>query len=415
MLLTREAVAGSVRSMNSHHSPRRVSFLLNSMAAGGAETQARLLTKSVDRRRCEPHLAWYNTTESFHQPPEGVTAGPLPRRSRFDPGFFSALRQLSSRTHTDVLYAWQSTPAIYATTMRLLPGSAPIITAIRHSATLFAEHRNSNLLHPIASRVGDHTTVNCQDVIPWLEARGVPRSRITYIPNLLAPHLFQREVSTPAQRAALLTRLGLDPARPPITQVGRVDVNKNAHGLLQAILELRASGFEVPPLLLVGRLVDDALIAQLRKMAADAAYTDLHIHAPIQDVPTLMEASRVVALASHSEGTPNVVLEGMALGSVVVATQVGEVPNMIQHGHNGLSCRAGDVQQLAIEVKTALGMTAAARHKMGDRARADTRARHAPEAVLPQLYDLFDAVATRSHSPWIRPRTLLPPLTSFRR
>src|SRR5690606_37838342 len=53
------------------------------------------------------------------------------------------------------------------------------------------------------------------------------------------------------------------------------------------------------------------------------------------DVPDLIARSRLVVLTSDGEGTPNVIMEAMASGRPVVATDVGDVARIVQHGETG--------------------------------------------------------------------------------
>lgn len=394
--------------IDSHSDGKRtVGYLVNSMAAGGVESQARWVVQGLEKTRYRARLAWYSRTEEFFPPPASVPSGALPRGHRLDPRFPLALAGWCSNKQVDVIHAWQPTPAFYASLIRLLPRRAPVIGAIGMSATLFDEDPGAKLLHPIAARLADHTSVNCRDVIPWLVERGISRDRITYVPNVVPPTVVDRVPATAEQKAALLRKLGLDPKRPPISQIARVDDNKNAMALLQALLTLRRAGVEVPPLLLAGRLPDDALVARLHQAARAEGYDELHVLGPVAEVHTLMEASRFTVLASLSEGMPNVVLEALGLGTLVVATRVGEVPSMVRHEVDGLLCDPGDVAGLARQLRTALSMPAQAAEDMGERARRATLAANAPAVVLAQLCDLFDEVIARARPPWLRPRTVL--------
>lgn len=65
------------------------------------------------------------------------------------------------------------------------------------------------------------------------------------------------------------------------------------------------------------------------------------------DTPALLASSHVLLLSSHSEGTPNVVLEAMASGRPVVATRVGDIGRLVTHGCEGFVVAPGDVQGLA--------------------------------------------------------------------
>jgi len=64
-------------------------------------------------------------------------------------------------------------------------------------------------------------------------------------------------------------------------------------------------------------------------------------------IPTLLADSDVFVLASHSEGRPNAVLEAMACGLAVVASDIPGVNELVTHHETGLLFRAGDSDQLA--------------------------------------------------------------------
>lgn len=73
---------------------------------------------------------------------------------------------------------------------------------------------------------------------------------------------------------------------------------------------------------------------------------------PNTQVALRMKASDVLVLPSHSEGLPNVVLEAMACGLPVVATNVGGIPEAVVHGETGFLVSPGDHQELAARILT---------------------------------------------------------------
>jgi glycosyltransferase involved in cell wall biosynthesis len=62
----------------------------------------------------------------------------------------------------------------------------------------------------------------------------------------------------------------------------------------------------------------------------------------IDDIPAQLAASTFVALTSEFEGYPNAVMEAMACGRAVVATDVGDVGQLIDDGQTGFLVRSGD-------------------------------------------------------------------------
>jgi glycosyltransferase involved in cell wall biosynthesis len=86
------------------------------------------------------------------------------------------------------------------------------------------------------------------------------------------------------------------------------------------------------------------------------------------DVPEILARCNVFFLASKHEGLPISVLEAMRAGLPVVASEVGGIPELIEHGHSGFLYKQGDLEA-ASEALAALHDNQALRGEMGSRAR----------------------------------------------
>jgi glycosyltransferase involved in cell wall biosynthesis len=91
-----------------------------------------------------------------------------------------------------------------------------------------------------------------------------------------------------------------------------------------------------------------------------------------EDIPDLLRACDVFALASDYEGLPVAVIEAMAAGLPVVATAAGGVPELVSHEQTGFLVAPGDRSALSRALAT-LVTDSALRGALG--ARAVERAR----------------------------------------
>src|SRR4029077_16610325 len=69
------------------------------------------------------------------------------------------------------------------------------------------------------------------------------------------------------------------------------------------------------------------------------------------DIPDILAAANMVVIASrHTEASPIVLREAFATGRPIVATRVGDVPEIIVHGENGLIVQPNDSNALATAI-----------------------------------------------------------------
>lgn len=72
-----------------------------------------------------------------------------------------------------------------------------------------------------------------------------------------------------------------------------------------------------------------------------------HLAGEVGDVVPWLRSYDVLLLPSRLDGRPVVVLEALALGVPVIASRVGALPELIEHGKNGFLCAPGDVEDFA--------------------------------------------------------------------
>ena len=132
----------------------------------------------------------------------------------------------------------------------------------------------------------------------------------------------------PRDRAEARASLGVPQDAEVVLYAGRLDVRKGLHELMDALAVLRSRR----PALLCYLLGDGPDKPVLEQQIARHAFGDVVTFvpaAPTETVARWMAACDLFTLPSYKEGCPNVVLEALASGRPVVATDVGGIPELM--------------------------------------------------------------------------------------
>jgi teichuronic acid biosynthesis glycosyltransferase TuaC len=184
-------------------------------------------------------------------------------------------------------------------------------------------------------------------------------------------------------RLAARQKLGIDAATAAVIYVGRMDVKKGLRELIAAMTALHADRPHLHAYL-IGEGPDKAAVQN----AIDANRAAGYIHAlagcPFEDVPLWMAAADLVTLPSYMEGCPNVILEALACGRPVVATNVGGIPE-IMSDDCGYLVAPRDADALAHALATTLDRT-------WDAAAISARHSRSWNAVAAELLGVFKSL-----------------------
>jgi glycosyltransferase involved in cell wall biosynthesis len=194
--------------------------------------------------------------------------------------------------------------------------------------------------------------------------------------NLYLPNAIDCDVFTPVRRQTKgLCRIAI---------VARLSPEKAIHHLLEAFAELP----EACRLNIIG---DGSLRLQLQLLAEqlriDGRVAFLGVRS---DIPALLAETDIFVLPSLREGTPMALLEAMAAGCAVAASAVGNIPQIIRTGENGLLTVPGDTKSL-VAALSALAADPALRGKLGIAARRFVTEQYSLPRVKEQLLNFYQS------------------------
>jgi glycosyltransferase involved in cell wall biosynthesis len=124
-------------------------------------------------------------------------------------------------------------------------------------------------------------------------------------------------------------KLGIDLTTEVVIYIGRMDLKKGLRELVEAAASLRPQRPKLH-VYLVGDGPDRPLIESAIQANNTSSYVHMVPECNFDDVAVWMAAADLVTLPSYMEGSPNVVLEALASGRPVVATNVGGIPEIMR-------------------------------------------------------------------------------------
>jgi glycosyltransferase involved in cell wall biosynthesis len=282
------------------------------------------------------------------------------------------------RIRPDVLHAFLFHSYVTAAPAARLAG-VPVLVAGRRSLGEFKRGRPLLLaLDVAATRMTDHLVANAQAVAAdTLSDGGIAAEKISVIRNGLPESAFE-----PIHPASLVTPL------PVVLCVANLFSYKGHRHLLEAIARLRARG---TPCTLV--LVGEGPERSALKRQAERLGIDVRFLGPRADIGRLLARADVVALASLQEGMSNAVMEAMAAGRPVVATDVGGTSELL-HGR-GILVPPADPEALADGISRVIRDTALAT-ELGRNARTWSRIQLSAHSMVDEHVRIYRELLDRA-------------------
>lgn len=316
----------------------------------------------------------------------------LRERHSFDPGLWRQLVELVRARDVDIVHAHDYKTDFLALLLARRTGVIPVATA--HGWTGHAA-RERFLYYPVdrwlLARFPRVIAVS-SGVRETLLRSGVAGGGITVALNGIDPEEFRRRRELENLARA---HYGLHAEDVVFGAVGRLEPQKNFHDLVRAFAQVAARVPRARLLIAGDGSLRQKLVETVRKFGLSES---CRLLGHVDDVTFLHHALNVFVQSSLYEGTPNAVLEAMALETPIVATDAGGTAELARHAIEALIVPPSDSDRLARAMLDTIHIPAAARLR-AEAARRRVERELSFEARARTIEDIYEDLADRYPRP----------------
>ncbi len=255
----------------------------------------------------------------------------IPRRAKFDPICIYRLSRFLKEKNIHILHTHTHKPNTTGRIAGILSG-VPVIIANEHNVDSW-KGRFQRFLDKTLAKFTDQIIAVSQNVRDFYISIGIPPEKIKVIYNGVdLEKFFFHPMRGKGKRVGFVGRLH--------PQKGIGDLVKVAERVCREIPEVE--------FLVCGEGPEENFLkGEVKRRGLEKNFVLMGYQ---EDMPSFYGRIDLLLLPSHREGFPNVVLESLASGRPVVATDTGGVREILGNGKEGYLVKVGDVEEMSARV-----------------------------------------------------------------
>lgn len=321
--------------------PLTVMHVIRSLDTGGMEIMLLELLRKLDTKKFRPLVCCLEGQGSNAQEAEGMGVKVVAEKKKdgFDPGLIFRLARLLKRERVVICHSHNYLAQVYSTVASRL-SRTPVTVHTQHGMA-WLYRRKRWIKRRFLSYIADKTiTVSTGARDAYIRSLRLPSHKVAVVPNGVDLTLFRSRPEAVMKRE----EIGLKNGDMVVGTVARLSPEKDHFNLLRAFSLVTSSRGNVK-LLLVG---DGPMRDKLKEMVRASGLMDKVVFlGNRRDVPELLNVIDIFVLPSLTEGLSMALLEAMATGKPIVATNVGGNPEIVMDGETGIIAPPRDPENMA--------------------------------------------------------------------
>lgn len=361
----------------------KVVHVIPQIGIGGAETQLYALITNSDPQAVTHEVLYYSDSrddEGFKLYTDaGIKYTRIPRNKKRPIKFLRDLASAIKAREPDIVHCWLFSANIWGRLAAIIGGHKKIIVTFRggHFEYSFFMRcleffTGSKVYHLANSRACANMTAM---------KTGVNPGKYDVIYNGVDLERFE----SPSKKEQLRTKFNISHDTKIITMVGRLTEAKNYPMLLEIARKCKAKNLHVRFLIVGHGEKEKELKEQAVKLGVNEIVDFLGIRL---DVPDILTASDIFCYTSNWEGFPNALLEAMASGLAVIATDFDGVRELVTSNETGMVVPRNDADAAVDAIQKYIDDPALA-ERFGSNAKKSIRSNFATQLMVENTIKLY--------------------------
>ena len=370
--------------------PRTLVAIVSHMNMGGTQRQISLLLSGLDRSRWNPCLICTGPEEPLLAAlrGRGVAVRRVEKRGRMDPTLVQRLARALRSLKPDVVHTFLRSANLWGRAAAIAAGAPAIVASERSVA--YRTAKPILMANRVLGRWTALVTVNSDAGVPYAAfLHGHPPDRIARVPNgVVLPPLDASAVARARER--MRAENGWPAEARVAALVGNLLPDKRIGDALAAAARLRERHPALRWIVFGEGPERDALQRAIGAGTGPGSrLTEVfRLAGHHEDLSALLPGADLLVQTSAREGLPNAVLEGMAAGLPVVATDAGGTREAMDPGVTGVLVAVGDARALDAALESVLPPGAGQRMGRAGRERAERQ--FSVEAMIRRSERLYE-------------------------